>query len=156
LNQSNAAAKQNGRCVFIDEEYMAKVKTTRYGLRPGHQNDFRRTVTVGKGAKESRVQLLFRPGTWLELTEQEVVGIKDLIDGGLIIEWGTDPKGRDRPVRHERPAGPTPEQAADLKALQAENDSLKGQVEELTAQVAELTTPLDDESETGRSGGADE
>lgn len=69
---------------------MAKAKSTLWGLRLGHPNPFRRTVTVGKGRNEERVTLLFEPKTPYELSEGEVAQLRTDIDNGIIVPWDQD------------------------------------------------------------------
>lgn len=92
---------------------MAKSKASTYGLKFGHPTDFRRTVTVGKGDKAQRVVLVFQPNTPYSLTDQEIAGCQDIIDGGLLVEWETDERGRQM-----RPG--TPPEAQPPKSAQVE------------------------------------
>lgn len=69
---------------------MAKAKCTLWGLRLGHPNPFRRTITVGKGRNEERATLVFEPKTPYELSEGEVAQLKTDIDNGIIVPWDED------------------------------------------------------------------
>lgn len=93
---------------------MAKSKSTLWGLRIGHPNPFRRTVTVGKGKSEERVTLVFEPGTPYELSDSEVAQLKEDIDNGMIVPWEEDrddfrqrlrPGGKPEPKPTEKPEG---------------------------------------------------
>lgn len=68
-----------------------------YGLKYGHPTEFRRTVTIGEGDSAQRVQLVFQPNAPLELSDEEIAGLKKEIDGGLIVPWVEDEKGRRKP-----------------------------------------------------------
>jgi hypothetical protein len=120
------------------EETMSKEKTSAYALRVGHALTFRRTVTIGKGKHEQRVQLVFEPDTPYALTEQELAGLADDIAAGLIVPW-LGGNRRQRPV----PNPTTPDQSALIASLHVENAVLREQVAELNALLSDDASALD-------------
>lgn len=116
---------------------MAKQQTKQYGLKGGHPNIFRRTVNIGTKASPVRVQLVFEPGTPVELTDKEIEGLKPEISEGFIVPWEQHGHGQ-RPV-------PNP------TATNAQVDALQGQVDELAAQNAELTKQLAETTATPKA-----
>jgi hypothetical protein len=92
---------------------MAKSKLLPYGLRPGHQNQFRRTITVGK----KKYTLVFEPGVTQDLSPQEIAALKPEIDGGLIVPWGQreeDHHNRLRPLSQSKPELVESEEGTDI------------------------------------------
>lgn len=115
---------------------MSKVKTTPWGLVFGHPTVFRQTVTVGDDRE--RVQLVFEPNEWLDLTAQEVEGVQPFIDSGLIVPWDEDWKNR----RSRSAAGRSdPNREAELGK---QIDDLKLDVADLEEQVALLIQQVTD------------
>lgn len=97
---------------------MAKAKTGVakagvYGLKFGHPTEYRRTVEItAKGGTKQRVQLLFQPNTPHILSDEEVTAVQDIIDGGLLVPWSDDPKGRRiHPAGLARPSDQKPKSA---------------------------------------------
>ncbi|MBW3543446.1 MAG: hypothetical protein KY476_24605 [Planctomycetes bacterium] len=98
-------------------------------MKFGHATPFRRTITLGK----ERETLLFDPDTPYDLSPDEVAGLAAEIDCGLIVPWDTDDKGR----RARPPRGPLAPDESELaervRRLEAENASLRAQLESLEA-----------------------
>ena len=118
---------------------MSKVKTTTWGLKFGHPTAYRRTIKIyegtGKNRKEvERYQLVFEPNTPADLSDVEVEACQDLIDGGLLEPWHSDPKGRRaRPNQVARIV-----ESNRVQELELDNAALEEQVALLIEQVKEL------------------
>ena len=77
---------------------MAKVKTAPYGLKAGHEMEFRRTIKTAR----KPYQLVFQPGKPLELNDQEVAYLEPELACGLIVPWQSpeaDHRSRVRPPK---------------------------------------------------------
>lgn len=110
-------------------------KTSQWGLRPTHQTVFRRTINLGTDKKPEKVQLVFNPDQPYDLTEQEVAGLKDDIENGIIVPWANGDR-RVRPVEN-----PTVADTSKLDSLQCAVDELKAQNDELNKQLADVKVP---------------
>lgn len=120
-----------------------------YMLKIGHDTAFRRTVQIGDskkagkkgGTDPEKVQLVFEPGQSYQLTDEEVAGLQNEINSGLLVEATTDAEGRQRPVQ---PSSPRTDADSVI-------DRLEKKCEELAAENAELKKQLDD----GKKGDGD-
>lgn len=117
---------------------MAKTKPTQadsggsYTLRRDRHQEFRRTVNYKSGVS---AQLVFQPGEHLELTAEEVAGIKADIEAGMIVPSFRDDKGRQmiaRQVAVEASAA-IANLEKKIEDLSAENAQLRADLEKLTA-----------------------
>ena len=121
---------------------MAKAKES-YTLKFGHSTNFRRTVTDGKGKP---VVLVFVPGIHYELSKQEVDGLTEEIDAGLLVKSNCDPKGR-----HKDPQEVSADTGGVISKLEKKVEDQAAKItdqtkviEDLNAKIDELEELLDD------------
>lgn len=114
-------------------------KTKQFGLKVDHKDAFRRTVKIykdvdGKLVEDRRYQLVFEPNTPYDLDEVEQAACKDLIDGGLLVEWIVDSRGRQAtPLKASRIV-----EGNRIAELELDNAALAEQVTMLIQQLTDL------------------
>ena len=104
-----------------------------YTLRRDRNQEFRRTIKYESGVS---AQLVFQPGAHLELTAEEVAGLKKEIDSRMIVPSFVDDKGRQRIIREV-----TPEATATIAKLEAKVEELAAENAQLRADLEKLTAP---------------
>ncbi len=104
-----------------------------YTLKRGRESQFRRTIRYESGVS---AQLVFSPDQHIDLTQEEVDGLRKEIACGLIVPSNTDDKGRQRVVREV-----TTEAKATIESLQSQVDELAAENAQLKADMEAASKP---------------
>jgi hypothetical protein len=126
---------------------MSKAKSGIYGLRFGHEGEFRRTVEIGEGKSAQKVQLVFQPQQAYTLTDQELAGLEKELKAGILVPWEEDAKGRQ--ARPGAPAKGAKPQSARVETPPA-NEPAPSAEEEESPKGGKVKAPASSARRVGR------